>query len=98
MGLRCLMARSRPRDRNAAGSKPDSTEDPPCTGPAALQITRPPLVRRGSLKRGAPVQVSPSSSDCGSKCRGSSLNNPRVASKRDVNLTQPNLLTNGTHT
>ncbi|GBM92867.1 hypothetical protein AVEN_200099-1, partial [Araneus ventricosus] len=30
-----LVVRSRPRDRKVAGSKPDSTEDPPCMGPAA---------------------------------------------------------------
>ncbi|GBL73004.1 hypothetical protein AVEN_128173-1 [Araneus ventricosus] len=46
-----------------------------------------PLVRRGSLKRGVPAQVSSSSSDRGSKLRGPSLNSPRVASKRDVNIT-----------
>ncbi|GBN74466.1 hypothetical protein AVEN_235920-1 [Araneus ventricosus] len=30
-----LVVRSRPRDRRVAGSKPDSTEDPPCMGPVA---------------------------------------------------------------
>ncbi|GBN04374.1 hypothetical protein AVEN_134724-1, partial [Araneus ventricosus] len=30
-----LVARFRPRDRRFAGSKPDSTEDPPCMGPVA---------------------------------------------------------------
>ncbi|GBO45457.1 hypothetical protein AVEN_161492-1 [Araneus ventricosus] len=30
-----LVARSRPRDWRVAGSKPDSTEDPPCMGPVA---------------------------------------------------------------
>ncbi|GBM32686.1 hypothetical protein AVEN_223469-1 [Araneus ventricosus] len=30
-----LVVRSRPRDRGVAGSKPDSTEDPPCMGPVA---------------------------------------------------------------
>ncbi|GBL72103.1 hypothetical protein AVEN_115112-1 [Araneus ventricosus] len=29
------VVRSRPWDRRVPGSKPDSTEDPPCTGPAA---------------------------------------------------------------
>ncbi|GBO04207.1 hypothetical protein AVEN_191210-1 [Araneus ventricosus] len=28
-----LMARLRSRDRKIAGSKPDSTDDPPCMGP-----------------------------------------------------------------
>ncbi|GBO22527.1 hypothetical protein AVEN_188117-1 [Araneus ventricosus] len=35
-----LVARSRPPDRRVAGSNPDSTEDPPCMGPAAPQIIR----------------------------------------------------------
>ncbi|GBM73371.1 hypothetical protein AVEN_104137-1 [Araneus ventricosus] len=30
-----LVARSRSRDRRVSGSKPDSTEDPPCMGPVA---------------------------------------------------------------
>ncbi|GBO25891.1 hypothetical protein AVEN_147040-1 [Araneus ventricosus] len=30
-----LVARSRPWGRSAPGPKPDSTEDPPCMGPAA---------------------------------------------------------------
>ncbi|GBO27163.1 hypothetical protein AVEN_16625-1 [Araneus ventricosus] len=37
--------------------------------------------------RGMPAQVSSSSSDRGAKLRGPSLNSPRVASKRDVNIT-----------
>ncbi|GBL86748.1 hypothetical protein AVEN_95995-1 [Araneus ventricosus] len=45
-----------------------------------------PLVWCGSLK--VPAQVSPSSSDCCSKLRGPSQNCPRVASKRDVNITK----------
>ncbi|GBM03922.1 hypothetical protein AVEN_185416-1 [Araneus ventricosus] len=66
------VARSRLWGRMVPGSKLVSTEDPPRFGPVALQI-----VRRGSnvltmvwcgyLKRGVPVQVSSSSSDCGSK-------------------------------
>ncbi|GBN67711.1 hypothetical protein AVEN_134088-1 [Araneus ventricosus] len=39
---------------------------------------------------GVPAQVSPSSSDCGSKLRGPSQNSPRVASKRDVNIAKLN--------
>ncbi|GBN21281.1 hypothetical protein AVEN_29570-1 [Araneus ventricosus] len=46
-----------------------------------------PLLWRGSLERGAPAQVLSSSSDSGSKLRGPSLNRPRVASKRDVDIT-----------
>ncbi|GBO44666.1 hypothetical protein AVEN_167398-1 [Araneus ventricosus] len=48
---------------------------------------RPPVGVRGSLERGVPAQVSSSSSDCGSELRGPSLSSPRVAIKRDVNLT-----------
>ncbi|GBM92883.1 hypothetical protein AVEN_205215-1 [Araneus ventricosus] len=33
-----LVVRSRPRDRRAPGSKPDSTEDPPYMGPTTRQI------------------------------------------------------------
>ncbi|GBN38770.1 hypothetical protein AVEN_129640-1, partial [Araneus ventricosus] len=34
-GLGDQVARSRPWGRRAPGSKPDSTEDPPCMGPVA---------------------------------------------------------------
>ncbi|GBM73394.1 hypothetical protein AVEN_25053-1 [Araneus ventricosus] len=54
---------------------PDSTEDPPCMGPV------------GKFGEGVPAQVSSSSSDRDSKLRGPSQNSPRVASKRDVNIT-----------
>ncbi|GBN97226.1 hypothetical protein AVEN_82096-1 [Araneus ventricosus] len=38
---RCgLVVGSRLWGRRVAGSKPDSTEDPPCMGPAALEIMR----------------------------------------------------------
>ncbi|GBM65869.1 hypothetical protein AVEN_238807-1 [Araneus ventricosus] len=67
------------------GSKPDSTKDPPCMGLVACEI-----MRRGSkllsvgvalkLGEGVPAQPSSSSSDHGSKLRGSSQNIPRVAS------------------
>ncbi|GBM91228.1 hypothetical protein AVEN_31637-1 [Araneus ventricosus] len=40
------------------------------------------------LGEGVPTQVSSSSSDRGSKLRGPSQNSPRVASKRDVNITK----------
>ncbi|GBN76262.1 hypothetical protein AVEN_134484-1 [Araneus ventricosus] len=78
-----LVVRSRPRDRRVAGSKPDSTEDPPCMGPVVAK--RPPVGVAREFGEGVPAQVS--SSDRGSKLRGPSLNNPRVASKRDVNIT-----------
>ncbi|GBL88499.1 hypothetical protein AVEN_159086-1 [Araneus ventricosus] len=35
-----LVIRSRPRDKGVAGSKYDSTEEPPCMGPAARHIVR----------------------------------------------------------
>ncbi|GBL72603.1 hypothetical protein AVEN_127866-1 [Araneus ventricosus] len=41
---------------------------------------------------GVTAQVSSSSPDRGSKLRGPSENSPRVASKRDVNITKPNHL------
>ncbi|GBM30764.1 hypothetical protein AVEN_30585-1 [Araneus ventricosus] len=48
---------------------------------------RPPIGVARKFGEGVPVQVSSSSSDHGSKLRGSSLNSPRIASKRDINLT-----------
>ncbi|GBM25642.1 hypothetical protein AVEN_82758-1 [Araneus ventricosus] len=39
-GCGSLEARSRIRHQRVAGSKPDSTEDPPCMVPAARQIIR----------------------------------------------------------
>ncbi|GBN26961.1 hypothetical protein AVEN_239638-1 [Araneus ventricosus] len=83
-----LVVRSRPRDRRVAGSKPDSTEDPLCMEPVARQIIR--SGQTSSCWCGAeawPAQVPSSSSDSSSKLRGKSLNSPRVASKRDVNIT-----------
>ncbi|GBM62048.1 hypothetical protein AVEN_144271-1 [Araneus ventricosus] len=35
-----LVVRSQPWSRRAPGPRPDSTEDPPCMGPAARQIIR----------------------------------------------------------
>ncbi|GBM67437.1 hypothetical protein AVEN_265393-1 [Araneus ventricosus] len=65
--------------------------DPPCTGPVARLIIRSGQTSSGGVTRkfgeGVPAQVSSSSSDCGSKLRGPSLNSPRVAAKRDVYLT-----------
>ncbi|GBM37459.1 hypothetical protein AVEN_263137-1 [Araneus ventricosus] len=39
-GPRWLVVRSRLWSQRVPGSKPDSTEDPPCMGPAARQIIR----------------------------------------------------------
>ncbi|GBO11827.1 hypothetical protein AVEN_224339-1 [Araneus ventricosus] len=51
---------------------------------------RPPVVVVLKFGEGVPAQVSSSSSDRGSKLRGPSQNSPRVASKRDVNITKLN--------
>ncbi|GBM95152.1 hypothetical protein AVEN_17585-1 [Araneus ventricosus] len=81
------------------GSKLDSTEEPPCkwvwctlntSGPNVFQ-----LVRCGSLERGVPAQVLSSSSDRGTKLRGPPQNSPRVASRRDANITMGKTLDRG---
>ncbi|GBM00983.1 hypothetical protein AVEN_55499-1 [Araneus ventricosus] len=86
-----LVVRPRPRDRRAAGPKPDSTEDQRAWGPLHAKsyavAKRPPVSVAWKLGEGVPAQVSSSSSDSGSKLLGPSLNSPRVASKLDVNLT-----------
>ncbi|GBN43284.1 hypothetical protein AVEN_167533-1 [Araneus ventricosus] len=51
---------------------------------------RPPAGEAWKPGEGVPDQVSSSTSDRGSKLRGPSLNSPRVASKRDVNITKLN--------
>ncbi|GBM20088.1 hypothetical protein AVEN_268412-1 [Araneus ventricosus] len=48
-------------------------------------------MRCGNLESGVPAQVPPSSSDYGSKLRGSSQNDSRVAAKRDLNIPKRNL-------
>ncbi|GBN08657.1 hypothetical protein AVEN_257547-1 [Araneus ventricosus] len=50
----------------------------------------PPVGVAWKFGEGVPAQKSSSSSDCGSKLRGPSQNSPRVASKRDVNITKLN--------
>ncbi|GBM74519.1 hypothetical protein AVEN_58393-1 [Araneus ventricosus] len=81
-GRNGLVVRCRPRDRNLAGSKPDSTEDLPCMGPVASQIMPSGQMSSVAVARkfgeGVPAQVSSSSSDR-AKLRGLSLNSPRVA-------------------
>ncbi|GBO37929.1 hypothetical protein AVEN_105635-1 [Araneus ventricosus] len=47
----------------------------------------PPVGMARKFGEGVPAQVSSSSCDRGSKLRGPSLNSPRVASERDVNIT-----------
>ncbi|GBM06296.1 hypothetical protein AVEN_208981-1 [Araneus ventricosus] len=51
-------------------------------------VKRPPVGVAWKFEEGVPAQVSSSSSDRGSKLRGPSQNSPRVASKRDVNITK----------
>ncbi|GBN72378.1 hypothetical protein AVEN_76571-1 [Araneus ventricosus] len=52
---------------------------------------RPPAGVAWKFGEGVPAQVSSSSSDRDSKLRGPSQNSPRVASKRDVNITKTKL-------
>ncbi|GBM74306.1 hypothetical protein AVEN_207229-1 [Araneus ventricosus] len=59
-----------PRGRRVPGSKPDSTEEPPCK--RAWCMPNPSGRNVGSLERRLPVQVSPPPSDRGSKLRGPS--------------------------
>ncbi|GBM27741.1 hypothetical protein AVEN_25359-1 [Araneus ventricosus] len=71
-GCSVLVVWSRHRARRAPGSKLHSTADPPCMEPVTRSIIRRRpnvllLVWRGSLERGVPAQVSPLSSDHGSK-------------------------------
>ncbi|GBM56874.1 hypothetical protein AVEN_270441-1, partial [Araneus ventricosus] len=86
-----LVTRSRHRDRRVADLKPDSTEAPPCTdllhAKSYVVAKRPPAGVARNFGEGVTAQVSFSSSDRGSKLRGPYLNSPRVASKRDVNIT-----------
>ncbi|GBN29884.1 hypothetical protein AVEN_178989-1 [Araneus ventricosus] len=59
-----LVGRARLRGRRVPGSKPDSTEDPPCIGPVEREIIRRgpnvlPLVWFGSLERGCQLRCRP---------------------------------------
>ncbi|GBM60854.1 hypothetical protein AVEN_179009-1 [Araneus ventricosus] len=84
-----LVARSRSRDRRVAGSKPDSTEVRRVWGllhvKSYVVVKCPPAGVVRKFGEGVSAQVSSSSSDRGSKLRAQ--NSPRVASKRDVNIT-----------
>ncbi|GBM76368.1 hypothetical protein AVEN_165972-1 [Araneus ventricosus] len=78
-------------------SKPDSIEDPSCivywicfTLSHTYEVKRPPPSAVRKLDKGVPAQVSSSSSDRCSKLQSPSQNSPRVASKRDVNLSKLN--------
>ncbi|GBN07393.1 hypothetical protein AVEN_10064-1, partial [Araneus ventricosus] len=90
-----LVVRSRLWGQWVPGSRPDSTEDPPCTrgllhAKSYVVAKRPPAGVAWKLGEGVPAQVPSSSSDRGSKLRGPSQNSPRVASKQDVNITKLN--------
>ncbi|GBL71780.1 hypothetical protein AVEN_82734-1 [Araneus ventricosus] len=57
-----LVIGSRPRDRRVAGTKPDSTADPPCMGPlhakAYVASKRPPVgVKRGGASSGVVLVI-----------------------------------------
>ncbi|GBO07697.1 hypothetical protein AVEN_188489-1, partial [Araneus ventricosus] len=73
------------------GSKHDSTEDLPVWGllhtKSYIVAKLPPIGAARKFGEGLPARVTSTSSDCGSKLRGPSLNSPRVGSKRDVNIT-----------
>ncbi|GBM82426.1 hypothetical protein AVEN_125859-1 [Araneus ventricosus] len=85
-----LVARSRLRDSRFLGSKPDSTEEPPCKlawctqNPSESNLLH--LLCFGSLKRG----VSFSLYDHGSKLQVLFPNSPIFVSKRDTNVTKLN--------
>ncbi|GBO35715.1 hypothetical protein AVEN_192177-1 [Araneus ventricosus] len=85
-----LVVSSRLWSRRVLVSKSDSTEDPLVWG--LLHVISYVVAKRPSVCvevwRGVSAQVSSSSSDHRSKFRGPSQNSPRVASKRDVNITK----------
>ncbi|GBM37215.1 hypothetical protein AVEN_14981-1 [Araneus ventricosus] len=87
------MVRPQLWSRRVPGSRPSSTEDPSCMGllhaKSYAVAKRPPVGVAWKLGEVVPAQVSSSLSDRGSKLRGPSRNSPRVASKRDANITKP---------
>ncbi|GBN57659.1 hypothetical protein AVEN_23963-1 [Araneus ventricosus] len=89
-----LVVRSRLWGRRAPGLKPDSTEDPSSMdllhAKSYVVAKRPPIGVARKFGERVPAQVSSSSSDHGTKLRGPSQNSPRVATKRDVNITTLN--------
>ncbi|GBM21622.1 hypothetical protein AVEN_172474-1 [Araneus ventricosus] len=75
----------------AGGSKPDSTEDPPCMCVwCVLNLSRGPdiipLVSCGSLERGCQLKSRPRNLTAVQNYEVRSKITPRVASKRDVNI------------
>ncbi|GBL84160.1 Polyadenylate-binding protein [Araneus ventricosus] len=91
-GGRCgIVARPRLWGRRVTGSKPDSTEDPRAGllhAKSYAVAKHTPAGVAWKLGEGMPAQASSPSSDRGSKLRGPFHNSPRVASKRDVNITK----------
>ncbi|GBN06138.1 hypothetical protein AVEN_19595-1 [Araneus ventricosus] len=67
------------------GWRHDSTEDPLCMCACCTSNHPVGVVRK--LEMGVPAQVSSSSSDHGSELQGPSQKSPRVASRRDINIT-----------
>ncbi|GBN05496.1 hypothetical protein AVEN_205912-1 [Araneus ventricosus] len=75
---------------------PDSTKDPSCLGPAAssyVGVKRLPVGMVRKLGEGVTGEVPSSSSDRGSKRRGPAQNSPRVAPKRDFNMSKLDITT-----
>ncbi|GBO43663.1 hypothetical protein AVEN_100496-1 [Araneus ventricosus] len=94
-GLGGLVVRSRYRRGRVPALKPDTTEDTPCmwdcyTLNHSSGTERPPVGVVRKFGEGLPAQVSSSSFESVSKLRGPSINSPRVAWKRDVNITKLN--------
>ncbi|GBN52782.1 hypothetical protein AVEN_74879-1 [Araneus ventricosus] len=82
-----LVVRSRPQDWRVAGSLKFRPVWGLLHAKSYVVSKRPAIGVARKFGEGVPAQVSSSSSDRGSKLRGPCLNSPRVASKRDVNIT-----------
>ncbi|GBO12706.1 hypothetical protein AVEN_39594-1 [Araneus ventricosus] len=88
-----LVVRSRLRGQTVSSSELDSTEDPPCkwdyyTLNHTYGAKHPTAGVVRKFEDWLLAQMSSSSSDRGSKLRGLSKTNSRVASKWDVNITK----------
>ncbi|GBN65709.1 hypothetical protein AVEN_127698-1 [Araneus ventricosus] len=84
---------SRTLNRKVPGSKP---EEPPCKWIRCTPNPSGPNAPAGVVRKlgegGLPAQVSSSVPDRGSKLQGPSQNSSRLASERDVNLTNLKIL------
>ncbi|GBL86385.1 hypothetical protein AVEN_164555-1 [Araneus ventricosus] len=79
--------------RKFPGSKPNSTENPPCMWACCMlnhkqRTTRPPAGVVRNLGQGVPAQASSSSYESVLKLQDPSQNIPCIASKRDINTTE----------